>query len=269
MLIIGERINSSRKGIYQAIHDGEKLFIKAEAIAQDNAGADYIDVNAGAFVEKEFEKLKWLVETVQDATEAPLCIDSADPGVIRGILPLAKKPPMINSISLEPDRLNSILPLAVDYDAKLIALCQSRDHIAQTADDKLRMAGELVDCVIAAGIPIGNLYIDPLVYPVATQPESAVETLKAIERIMKAFPGVHTTCGLTNVSYGLPSRRLVNRCFLTAAVSRGMDAAILDPTDRHLLGALKASLMLMGKDEFCMSFITAFREGRLPDETSP
>jgi 5-methyltetrahydrofolate--homocysteine methyltransferase len=117
--------------------------------------------------------------------------------------------------------------------------------------------------VKAAGISLDNLYIDPLVYPLATNDRSALATLDAIGQIMKQFPGVHTTCGLTNVSYGLPNRKLANRTFLVSAILMGLDSAILDPTDKQLFGALKAALMIAGKDEFCMGYITAFREGRL------
>ena len=269
MLIIGERINSSRKVIFQAIRDRNNPFIKAEVIAQDESGADYIDVNAGAFVGAEDEKLRWLIETVQEVTDKPLCIDSSDPEVIKAALPLARKPPIINSISLEPDRLENILPLVVEYKAKVIALCQTQNKMAQTADDKIRMAGQLVERVTAEGIALNDLFIDPLVYPISTNTLSALETLNAIERIVKEFPDVNITCGLTNVSHGLPARKLINRCFLVAAISRGLKAVILDPTDRELLGALKGSLMIMGQDDYCMSFIKAFRDGRLSEEAAP
>jgi 5-methyltetrahydrofolate--homocysteine methyltransferase len=116
--------------------------------------------------------------------------------------------------------------------------------------------------VTAAGIPLDDLYIDPLVYPLATNHRSAMITLNAITEIMKQFPGVHTTCGLTNVSHGLPARKLVNRTFLATAVIHGLDSAILDPTDKQLYGALRAALTIAGRDEYCMEYITAFREGR-------
>ncbi|MCP4664984.1 MAG: dihydropteroate synthase, partial [Deltaproteobacteria bacterium] len=117
--------------------------------------------------------------------------------------------------------------------------------------------------VTDAGIPLDDLYIDPLVYPLATNPTSALATLDAIERMMREFSGVHTICGLTNVSYGMPNRKLVNRTFLVSAIARGLDAAILDPTDKKLFSALKAAHMVAGKDDFCMQYIAAFREGRL------
>ena len=170
---------------------------------------------------------------------------------------------MINSITLEPSRLEGILPLVIEHKTKVIGLCQSGDAIAETAEAKVKMAGQLVERVKASGIPLENLYIDPLVYPLSTNDGSALATLDAIGQIAKQFPDVHTTCGLTNVSYGLPNRKLVNRTFLVAAIVRGLDSAILDPTDKQLFGALKATLMVVSKDEFCMGYITAFREGKL------
>ena len=263
MIIIGERINSSRKRIAGAITARDADFIRNEAIAQVKAGARYIDVNAGSFFEEETEHLTWLIETVQDITDQPLCIDSPDPEVIKAVLPLVTSVPMINSISLEPHRLEGILPLVAEHKAKVIGLCQAADSMAETAEDKVKMAGQLVEQVAASGVALDDLYIDPLVYPLATNTDSALATLEAIENIMHQFPGVHTTCGLTNISYGLPNRRLVNRTFLVAAIVRGLDSAIIDPTDKMLYGALKATLMMVGKDDFCMDYVTAFREGGL------
>ncbi len=262
MLIIGERINASRKSIAEAIASRDRTFIQNEAKTQVAAGADYIDVNAGTFVGEEAKHLQWIIETVQEVTDLPLSIDSPDPSVIQAMIPLVKKTPMINSITLEPSRLQGILPLVAGHKTKVIALCQSGDSVADTADAKVKMAGQLVEKVNGAGIPLDDLYIDPLVYPLATNDRSALATLDAIEQIMKQFPRVHTTCGLTNVSYGLPNRKLVNRSFLVAAIVRGLDSAILDPTDKQLYGALKAALMIVGKDEFCMEYIAGFREGR-------
>lgn len=263
MLIIGERINSSRKQIAQAISTHNAGFIQSEAKAQVKAEANYIDLNAGSFIGEEAKHLMWLIEVVQEVTDRPLCIDSPDPGVIESVLPKVKTAPMINSITLEPHRLESILPLVVEYKSKVIALCQAEDSMAETMEDKVEMASKLVEKVTASGVPLDDLYIDPLVYPLATNTESAIATLDAIEQIMKRFPGVHTTCGLTNISYGLPNRRLVNCTFLVAAVGRGLDSAIIDPTDKALYGSLKAALMVMGKDDFCMEYIRPFREGRL------
>jgi cobalamin-dependent methionine synthase I len=263
MVIIGERINSSRKPIAEAIRSKDLDFIQAEAKAQAQAGSDYIDVNAGSFVGEEARYLRWLIEVVQDVTDCPLCIDSPDPEVIKSVLPLVKTAPMINSITLEPYRLEGTLPLVSEYGSKVIALCQTESSMAQTKEEKVEMASQIVEKVTASGVPLGDLYIDPLVYPISTKSESALSTLDAIEQIMRRFTGVHTTCGLTNISYGLPNRKLVNRTFLVAAVARGLDSAIIDPTDKRLYGSLKAALMVMAKDKYCMEYLRAFREGNL------
>jgi 5-methyltetrahydrofolate corrinoid/iron sulfur protein methyltransferase len=263
MIIIAERINASRKLIAKAIAGEDTVFIQGEAKAQAAAGADYIDVNAGTFVGEEASRLKWVVETVQEVVDVPLCLDSPDPKVIEEVLPLVKvSPVMINSINLEPARLQGLLPLVAGNAAKVVGLCQSEDKMAETADEKLKFAGQLVEEVNKAGVPLDNLFIDPLVYPVSTNGMSAVETIGAIEKIMSEFPGVHTTCGLTNVSYGLPLRKLINRSFLVMAIDRGLDSAILDPTDTQLYAALKAALVLTGKDDFCMNYVSDFRAGK-------
>jgi 5-methyltetrahydrofolate--homocysteine methyltransferase len=170
---------------------------------------------------------------------------------------------MINSITLEPARLEGILPLAAEFKTKVIGLCQSEDSIADSTEAKSELAGQLVEKVRLAGVPLDDLYIDPLVYPLGTDTGSATATLDAINLIMCQFPGVHTVCGLTNISHGLPSRKLVNRTFLVAAIIRGLDGAIMDPTDRQLYGPLRAAVAVAGKDAFCMEFIQAFRAGRL------
>ncbi len=263
MLIIGERINSSRKPVANAIAAGDADFIRNEAVVQTEAGADFIDVNAAAFLGEELDRLKWLIDTVQSVTDTPLSIDSPAPAVIREAVPALNRPPMINSITLEPSRLEGILPLIADHHAKVIGLCQSQNSMAETTEAKVEMAGHLVEKVTSAGIPVEDLYIDPLVYPLGADHGSASATLDAIQQIMKQFPGVHTCCGLTNVSHGLPVRKLVNRTFLVMCVGRGLDSAILDPTDKELYSALRAALMVAGKDDFCVEYMKAFRKGHL------
>jgi len=263
LLLIGERINSSRKSIHEAIALKNANFIQNEAKIQAMAGANYIDVNAGTFVGEEKERLRWVIETVQEVVDLPICIDSSDPTVIRDLIPFLKKKPMINSITLESSYLEIILPILDKYEMKVIGLCKSGNVIADTMEAKVRLAEQLVERMKGIDFPLDDLYIDPLVYPLATNDRSGLETLKAIEIIMKQFPKVHTICGLTNISYGLPNRRLVNQTFLVSAINHGLDSVILDPTDKQLISALKATLMIMGRDEYCMQYITAFREGRL------
>jgi 5-methyltetrahydrofolate corrinoid/iron sulfur protein methyltransferase len=193
MLIIAERINASRRYIASAIVSENKAFIQNEAKAQALAGADYIDVNAGIFEREEAERLKWVIEVVQAVTDVPLSIDSPDPKVIKAVLASVNERPIINSITLEPKRLEGILPLAARHKTKVIGLCQSGNTTAETVGDKVRLAGQLVERVTAVGISLDDLYIDPLVYPLAANPQSAVATIRAIEQIMTEFPGVRTT----------------------------------------------------------------------------
>ena len=263
MLIVGERINSSRKTINQAIKDRNAEFIRGEARAQAEAGAHYIDINAGSFMEHEADYLCWLAEVVQEVTELPLCIDSPNSLAVTAALKLVKRPPLINSVSLEEKRLAEIMPLVTEYGAKVVALCQSSEGVATTINDKIAIAGQLVDILTKEGMALSDIYIDPIVCPIATDSQSTLATLGAIRKIMEMFPGVHTIIGLTNVSFGLPVRKVLNRTLLVAAVAHGLDSAIIDPTDRELMAGLVAAEALLDRDAFCSGYIKAYREGKL------
>lgn len=264
MLIIAERINASRRGIRPAIENRDTGLIQEEVRRQAAAGAAYIDLNAGTLpADQEIGGLCWLVETSQAVCDLPLCLDSPNPDALAAAAALCLRPPLINSITLEPQRFDGILPLLAESAMPVIALCQDEGRMAVTTKDKIELAERLVAQLGAAGIGSERIYIDPLAYPLATDSASAVAALDAISDIMVRFAGVHTVCGLTNVSYGLPARRLVNRTFLVAAICRGLDAVICDPTDGELIQALHAARLVAGRDAFCMDFIQAFKEGRL------
>ena len=157
-----------------------------------------------------------------------------------------------------------MLPLAREHGAKLIALVQGEDVPASTTAQKVDLASRLIERLTRAGVALDDIYVDPLVFPVATDSGSALATVAAIREIMARFPGVHTICGLSNVSYGLPARKLINRIFLVGAIAAGMDAAIIDPTDAELMSALFGAAAVFGRDDYCMNFIEAFRDGKLP-----
>lgn len=264
MLMVAERINASRKAIRAALEAMDAAAIQHEARAQDAAGAHYIDVNGGTFPGREAELLCWLVDTVQAVTDKPLCLDSPDADALAAALPRVRtRPPMINSINLERERFERVLALALEHRAKLIALCQGEGVPAASATEKIALGSELVERLTRAGVPVGDIYVDPLVFPLGTDSQSAQATIDAVSELMRRFPGVHTICGLTNVSHGLPARKLLNRTFLVAAMSRGMDAAIVDPTDAQLVSAIYAAQAVFGRDEYCMGLIEAFHEGRL------
>ncbi len=263
MLIVGELINSSRKAIKAAIESGNIEEIQKIAKEQRENGADYIDINAGTFVGKEAGYMKWLVEKVQEAVDAPCCIDSPDPKVIEAVLPLHKGIPMINSISLEKERYDALIPVVSGTDCKVIALCMSDTGMPETKDERLAIADELVNKLVKNNVAVENIYVDPLVQPISTSDRYGVEFMNAIEAIMKEFPGIHTICGLSNISYGLPERKLMNQTFMVMAIAKGLDGAIINPLDRRMMANIHAAETLAGRDEYCSNYLTAYREQKL------
>lgn len=263
MIIIGELINTSRKPIAQAIRDGDKDFIQKVARDQADAGAAYIDVNAGTFLEKEIDYLPWLVETVQATTDLPCCLDSPNPAALEKAMAVHRGVPMINSISLEADRYERLLPLVAQSPCKLVALCMSRTAMPTTAEERVAVAAQLIEDLHRAGKPLADIFIDPLVQPVSVDTRMGTAVLNAIRAVREQYPEVNIICGLSNISFGLPERRLINRYFLALAVGSGLSAAILNPTDRAIMAALKTALMLIGQDQYCAAFIDAFENGLL------
>jgi len=165
MIIIGELINASRKAIGAAIEAGDTEAIQKVAKDQAEAGADFIDVNAGIFVGKEPQYLKWLVQTVQEVTDTPCAIDSPDPAAIEAALNVHKRIPMINSISLEKERYDNLMPIVAGTDMKVVALCMSDEGMPQTVDDRLKIAEKLVNGLVQNNVSIENIFVDPLVQP--------------------------------------------------------------------------------------------------------
>ena len=263
MIIIGEKINTSRKSIEEAVKKRDAAFITRVARDQAEAGAHYIDVNAGTFLDQEVDCLCWLVETVQRGVDLPLCLDSPNPQALSEAMKLHKGEPMINSISLEEDRFQSLLPVITSRSCQVVALCMAQASMPTTVEERVQVASELIKKLTDEGIPLGKIYVDLLVQPVSVDTGMGVATLGAISKIMEDFPGVHTICGLSNISFGLPERRLINRNFLALCTSYGLSAAIMDPTDKQLMATLFAIEMLLGRDEYCENFIDAYQNGRL------
>ena len=261
MIIIGELINASRKAIGAAIEAGDTEAVQKVAKDQAEAGADFIDVNAGIFVGKEPQYLKWLVQKVQEVTDTPCAIDSPDPAAIEAALNVHKGIPMINSISLEKERYDNLMPIIAGTDMKVIALCMSDDGMPQTVDDRLKIAEKLVNGLVQNNVSIENIFVDPLVQPLSVNDLFGLEFLNAIELIMKRFEGVHTACGLSNISYGLPARKFMNQTFMAMAIAKGLDGAIVNPLDKKMMASIIAAEALVGKDNFCMDYLKAYRAG--------
>jgi cobalamin-dependent methionine synthase I len=262
VIIIGELINASRKTIGKAIEERDAFAIRQVAVDQAAAGADYIDVNAGIFVGREPEYLKWLVQTVQEATDKPCAIDSPDPKAIEAGLSVHKGTPMVNSISLEKDRYDNLLPLIAGTDRKVIALCMSDDGMPETVDDRLKIAEKLINSLTQNNVKVENIFVDPLVQPMSVNNSFGMEFLDAVEQIMKRFPGIHTACGLSNISYGLPARKFLNQTFMIMAIAKGLDGAIINPLDQRMMANITAAEALAGRDGYCMKYLKAYRAGK-------
>ncbi|MDD4262681.1 MAG: methyltetrahydrofolate cobalamin methyltransferase [Syntrophaceticus schinkii] len=262
MLVVGELINASRKAIAVAIEAQNEEEIKKVASDQVQAGADFVDVNAGVFVGKEADYLQWLVKTVQDEVDAPCCIDSPDPVAIEKALAVHKGMAMINSISLEKERYEALLPLVAGTDLKIVALCMSDEGMPETCEERVKIADKLINSLVGKNVPIENIYVDPLVQPVSTNGDFGVEFLNAVEKIMTGFPGVHTMCGLSNISYGLPLRKHLNQNFAVMAVARGLDGLIINPLDKQMMANIIAAETLAGRDNYCMNYLKAYRDNR-------
>jgi 5-methyltetrahydrofolate--homocysteine methyltransferase len=262
MLIIGELINCTRKKVGAAAAARDAEFFGEIARKQADAGADMLDVNGG-LPGQELEVLPWLVNIVQETVSVPLCLDSADPEALRRALPLCKQRAMINSITDEPARVKALLPVLQEFRPKVIALCMGEAGPPNTAEERVTTAIHLVDRLVAEGFALDDIYVDACVLPVSTGPEHGKALLDAIGQITERYPGVHASAGVSNVSFGLPLRKLLNETFTVLLMARGLDAGIVDPCDLQLMSNIRAAEALLGRDEYCANYLRAFREGKL------
>lgn len=264
MIIIGERINSTRARIQEAIKKRDSAHILNEAVKQIEAGAHFIDINCAMSLGDEVQDMDWVVSVIQsEIKDISISLDSPNYLAIARGLEVYKGSGaiFINSITGEDSRIDTIVPLAVKYDTKLIALTMGDGGMPNTAEERFRIAKNILSKVLKIGFKIENLYFDPLIRPISTEPEQVKEFLKSIPMIKTL--GAHTACGLSNVSYGLPDRKLINSTFLAMAIQSGLDAAILDPTDKQIVSTIAASRVLLCDDEYCAQYLKAFREEKL------
>lgn len=264
MIIIGEKINSTLKAVRPAMESRDTATIIDLAKRQTEAGACYLDVNAGMFYENELEILQWLIETIQETVKTPLAIDSPSAkAMLVGLKANRNGKPIVNSVTGEKERLDTILPLIVNYKASVIALCMDDRGMPETAADRVGIARNLIKELTGAGVALDDIFIDPMIRPVGTGSHYGNVALDTIRTVKQEYPEVHIACGLSNISFGIPARKVMNQAFLVAAMAAGMDGAILDPLDKKLMTFLYASEALLGIDDFCMNYITKFREGEL------
>lgn len=264
MLIIGEKINGTRKAVAQAIADKNADFIKNLAGRQFEAGAAYLDINAGTMPSSEPFDLVWLIGLAHEAApEAVLCLDSANPAALQAGLEAGKElglsKVMINSLSGEKSRIDGVLPLAVQYGAELIVLALNDLGIPPDVEGRLDIIRHLIGLCREQGLDDEKLYIDPLVLTISTSTLSGVAALNTMRAVKKEFPAVHLTCGHSNISFGMPLRPVLNQAFMALTIEAGLDTAISDPENRDMKAIALATEALLGQDRHCLKFNRAFR----------
>lgn len=260
MFIIGELINGMYQNIGQAIKEKNKATIQKCALEQIKAGADALDVNCGPASAHPVSDIQWLIEAIQEVTDKPITLDSSKPQVIESGLKVMKNKAIINSTTADSEKLDILVPLAKKYNTKLIGLTMSSKGIPQNKDQRLELAATIVAYCSDKGFNIEDLYLDPVVLPVNVAQAQMKDILESIHEFkIISDPSPKTIIGLSNVSQGTSVRSLVNRTFLTMAVAFGLDAAILDPTDKDLMDALITAELILNKQIYCDSYLEAYR----------
>lgn len=264
MIVIGELINSTRKKIKEAMQNADADYIMGLAKKQDEAGADFIDVNAGAFVNDEIEKLEWAIEQVQSATKKPLAIDSPRGEAIKRGLALHRNgKPMINSITKEKGRWKEIFSVAVENDAYVLGLCIDDRGIPDDPSSRFKIAKGIIDDLTKAGKKLEDIAIDPLTTPLSVNTKYGLTVLQTIKLLREEYPGLKIITGLSNISYGLPARKQVNRAFIVACMVYGLNGALIDPLDPILMSMVRATEALLDRDTYCTGYLKAYRAGLL------
>lgn len=256
-VMIGEKINpTGHKKLAAALTEGNLDYVREVAQRQVAWGADVLDVNVGVPGIDEPAIIKKVVELVISITDVPLCIDSGNPDVLKAGLAAAPGKPLVNSVSGEESRLSSILPLVKDRGAAVIGLTMGDNGIPKSAEERVAVAEKILERAARLGIPAEDVIIDPLVLTVGSDSKAAQVTLQTIE-LLRTNLGVNINLGASNVSFGLPDRPSINQAFLAMTIQAGATCAITDPV--KLGAAIRASDLLLGRDDYSMRYIKYFR----------
>lgn len=260
MIIIGEKINGFVPRTGAAIESRDGDYIKEIAVKQTEAGADYLDccpaTNVGAL-----EVMEWMVGLIQEACDTPICLDSPDPDVLVAAMDFCNKPGMINSVSVAGGKIEKIFPLIKDTKWKCVAMLDDEKGIPADAEGRIAVFKRLLGIMEEYGIKPDQIYVDPLVETLGTNEESMMTFAEVCREVKRLCPQIHLTSGLSNISYGLPARKMINIPFMVLAMNAGMDSAIVDPLNRDMMGVIYGTSALLGEDEYCIEFIGAYRDG--------
>ena len=274
MIIIGEKLNGSIPSVAKAIAEKDADLIRERARMQAEAGATFLDVCASVEEAVEVETLKWMIDLVQEVTDTPICVDSPSARSCVAAIPFCKRPGLINSVSLEGDKIDTIFPVIADTDWEYVALLCDNDGIPDSVERRMKIFFGIMEKAKQYGIAPSRLHIDPLVVTLGTDQTALTVFADCCRRIKYEYPEIHITSGLSNISFGLPVRKNINQAFMVLAMNAGMDSAIVDPTNKNMIGMIYATNALLERDEYCLQYIDKFgnkasEEAAQPAPASP
>lgn len=258
MIIIGEKLNGSIPSVAKAIAEKDADLIRERARMQAEAGATFLDVCASVEEAVEVETLKWMIDLVQEVTDTPICVDSPSARSCVAAIPFCKRPGLINSVSLEGDKIDTIFPVIADTDWECVALLCDNDGIPDSVERRMKIFFGIMEKAKQYGIAPSRLHIDPLVVTLGTDQTALTVFADCCRRIKYEYPEIHITSGLSNISFGLPVRKNINQAFMVLAMNAGMDSAIVDPTNKNMIGMIYATNALLERDEYCLQYIDKF-----------
>jgi 5-methyltetrahydrofolate--homocysteine methyltransferase len=259
-VIIGERINpTGRKRLAEEMKAGDYSTVIVDAMAQVEAGAQMLDVNAGIPLADEPAILAETVQLVQSLTDVPLSIDSSIVAALEAGLAVYQGKPLVNSVTGEDERLEQVLPLVAKYGAAVVAITNDETGISEDPNVRFAVAEKIVRMAADHGIPASDIVVDPLVMPIGAMGSAGRQVFALVRRLHDEL-GVNTTCGASNISFGLPNRNGINGAFLAMAIASGMTSAITSPLHAEVRQAVMAADVLMGTDQNCRAWIASFRE---------
>lgn len=266
MIIIGEKLNGSIPSVAKAIAERDAHLIRERAKMQAEAGADFLDVCASVEEEVEVETLKWMIDIVQEVTDTRICVDSPSAKTCAEGIKLCKRPGLVNSVSLEGNKIDTIFPVIADTDWECVALLCDNDGIPDSVEKRMKVFHGIMEKAKEYNIAPSRLHIDPLVVTLSTDQTALTVFAQCCRQIKAEYPDIHITSGLSNISYGLPVRKNINQAFMVLAMNAGMDSAIVDPTNKNMIGMIYAANALLEKDEYCLNYIAKF--GARAEETA-
>lgn len=247
MIIIGEKINGSIPSVAAAIAERDAELIRQRAIAQAEAGAAFIDCCASVPEAQEPETLKWMIDCIQEVTDLPISLDSPSPRVLAQVIPYCRRPGLINSVSMEGDKCDVVFPIIADTQWQVIGLLCDDTGIPKCAADRLRVFDKLMAKAEEYGIAPERIHIDPLIEMLCTSEEGIAVNEEVISSVRRQYPEIHITAAVSNISFNLPVRKLINQGFTMMAMRCGLDSAILDPLNKDLMGLIRAAEALLSR----------------------